>query len=67
MRLAQRKCGVNKGDFGVKIFTRKGNLRPRSSSQTVAKEVTSLPVPAVVGTAMIGIADSVEPPLLVSR
>jgi hypothetical protein len=29
--------------------------------------VTSLPVPAVVGTAMIGIADSVEPPSPVSR
>ena len=28
MRLAQRKCGVNKGDFGVKILTRKGKFAP---------------------------------------
>ena len=33
-------------------------LCPNSVSQTVAQEVTSLPVPAVVGTAMIGVAES---------
>ena len=36
-------------------------------SHTVAQEVTSLPVPAVVGTAMIGVADSASAPVPVCR
>ena len=36
-------------------------------SQTVAQDVTSLPVPAVVGMAMIGVRPSVSPSFPVSR
>ena len=36
-------------------------------SQTVAQEVTSLPVPAVVGMAMIGVRPSASPSLPLTR
>ena len=47
--------------------TRRRKRLARASSQTVAQHVTSLPVPAVVGTAMIGVLTKVSTPCPVSR
>ena len=60
--------GSNSATLGTKCQEWKPNLRP-SSTMTIAPRATSLPVPAVVGTAIKGQTAGVilgEPPSMVA-
>ena len=66
-RLSDHQLRIDQRMLGIEVRARERVLLAGRVSHTVAQEVTSLPVPAVVGTAMIGVADSASAPAPVFR